>query len=175
MRDSLRATIIPKKSGRPSSPGTRSARAASARGPSPESQPAITLSLFPEEGTTPLTTCNPCATPATPAKETGSRSMLRIWSLRKGAPAPPPDAVRVDRGTPWGNPSVLRREGERDAACDACERYAVDRLAREPGWLAPLRGKDVVCWCAPKRCHADTLLRLANGEGDGAGTRVPAL
>lgn len=25
-----------------------------------------------------------------------------------------------------------------------------------------LRGKDLVCWCAPLPCHADILLELAN-------------
>ena len=28
--------------------------------------------------------------------------------------------------------------------------------------LEELRGKDLVCWCAPLPCHADVLLRLAN-------------
>lgn len=33
--------------------------------------------------------------------------------------------------------------------------------------LAPLRGKDLVCWCPPDLpCHADSLLRLANGWPD---------
>jgi hypothetical protein len=27
-----------------------------------------------------------------------------------------------------------------------------------------LRGKDLVCWCAPRRCHADILLKVANEE-----------
>jgi hypothetical protein len=38
------------------------------------------------------------------------------------------------------------------------ERYAILRL--DP---APLRGKNLACWCAPdERCHADILLKLAN-------------
>jgi len=28
--------------------------------------------------------------------------------------------------------------------------------------LPELRGKDLVCWCAPEPCHADVLLELAN-------------
>jgi hypothetical protein len=28
--------------------------------------------------------------------------------------------------------------------------------------LHDLRGKNLVCWCAPQACHADVLLRLAN-------------
>lgn len=29
---------------------------------------------------------------------------------------------------------------------------------------AELKGKDLVCWCAPKPCHADVLLEIANEE-----------
>ena len=33
--------------------------------------------------------------------------------------------------------------------------------------LSDLRGKDLACWCAlDQPCHADVLLRLANGEGE---------
>jgi hypothetical protein len=56
----------------------------------------------------------------------------------------------------------MTKESERNLRCDQFERYAVDRAAKEPGWLEPLRGKDLVCWCAPKRCHCETLIRLAN-------------
>jgi hypothetical protein len=27
-----------------------------------------------------------------------------------------------------------------------------------------LRGKDLVCWCAPLECHADILLKIANED-----------
>lgn len=71
-------------------------------------------------------------------------------------------AVYVGRGTDWGNPFILREEHQRDHVCDLFERYAIWRTVVEPDWLKPLRGKNLCCWCAPKRCHADTLLRLAN-------------
>ena len=74
------------------------------------------------------------------------------------------NTIRVDRGTPWGNPFVIHTNNdvERNRVCDLYELYAVWRLTVEPDWLEPLRGHDLACWCAPKRCHADTLLRLAN-------------
>lgn len=32
-------------------------------------------------------------------------------------------------------------------------------------WLAPLAGKDLLCWCPPDHpCHADVLLKFANSE-----------
>ncbi|MGI4791995.1 MAG: DUF4326 domain-containing protein [Janthinobacterium lividum] len=71
-------------------------------------------------------------------------------------------AVFVGRPGPFGNPFIMHSEGERDSVCDQFEVYATERLKAEPGWLDPLRGKDLVCFCAPKRCHGDILLKLAN-------------
>ena len=76
-----------------------------------------------------------------------------------------PNAVVVDRSSGWGNPFHLNNrnsEKERNKVCDQFELYAAWRLTIEPDWLKPLRGKDLACWCAPKRCHAETLIRLAN-------------
>lgn len=40
---------------------------------------------------------------------------------------------------------------------------ARDEYRRLREWLAPLRGKDLACWCPPGQpCHADVLLRIAN-------------
>lgn len=70
--------------------------------------------------------------------------------------------VKVDRGSNWGNPFVMRDESERDDVCNQFELYANWRLKFEPDWLKPLIGRNLACWCSPKRCHAETLLRLAN-------------
>lgn len=118
------------------------------------------------------------------------RAEPRIYSLRKGAVKPPPDAVYVGRGNarradcpsnPWYNPFTIESEygfggvtpgpgyvpHNRAWACSEFEEYASLRLADEPDWLEPLRGKSLVCWCKPKpesavKCHAETLRRLAN-------------
>ena len=70
----------------------------------------------------------------------------------------------VMRGTEWGNPFILTQECDRDKVCDLFEAYAAWRLTIQPTWLDALRGKHLLCHCAPKRCHADTLLRLANRD-----------
>jgi len=74
--------------------------------------------------------------------------------------------IRVDRGTDWGNPFVMRSmtESERQRVCELYEQYAIWRLTVEPRWLDALKGHHLACWCAPKRCHAETLLRFANEE-----------
>ena len=71
-------------------------------------------------------------------------------------------AVRVDRHTPWGNPFLIGPDGDRDQVCDLFAVYAKWRLTIQPDWLKPLIGKHLACHCHPKRCHAETLLELAN-------------
>ncbi len=40
-----------------------------------------------------------------------------------------------------------------------------DEATRMESWIAPLRGKDLGCWCPlDSPCHADVLLELANPE-----------
>ncbi|MFL6707991.1 MAG: DUF4326 domain-containing protein [Massilia sp.] len=75
----------------------------------------------------------------------------RVWNQRRENV--PPDAIYVGRGTPWGNPFG----GDREEACDRFEREILPALD-----VSKLRGRDLICWCAPKRCHADALLRKAN-------------
>lgn len=93
----------------------------------------------------------------------------------------PPNTVKVDRSTRWGNHIVVGEErgiGYRPwTAEDAVEQYRIDieneaRADRadgtEPLDLSPLRGKNLACWCKihvngkPVPCHADVLLSLAN-------------
>ena len=76
----------------------------------------------------------------------------------------PTDAVYVGRPSDWGNPFKVGCDGTRAEVVKAFEGYAEAMLQRHPDWLTPLRGKDLVCWCAPKACHADVILRLANKE-----------
>ncbi len=74
-----------------------------------------------------------------------------------------PNAIRVDRSSPWGNPFFMLSESERAAVCQKFRVYAVERARLEPNWLTPLQGKNLACWCAPKQCHAEILMELANG------------
>jgi hypothetical protein len=80
--------------------------------------------------------------------------------------------VYVGRPSKWGNPFSHLRVGassarfyvaSRDAAVDAYEKWIMQQPELMAA-LSELRGKDLVCWCAPARCHADVLLRLANAS-----------
>jgi len=76
----------------------------------------------------------------------------------------PDDAVYIGRGSPWGNPFVIGKDGTRKQVCD---KYA-DMLLNDPELLkkvkTELKGKDLVCFCKPKQCHGDTLLMIANED-----------
>lgn len=65
------------------------------------------------------------------------------------------------RGSKWGNRNRMVTESDRDAVCDQHEidLFHDHALLRA---LDELRGEDLICFCSPKRCHCDLLLRLAN-------------
>ncbi len=71
-------------------------------------------------------------------------------------------AVRVDRRTKWGNPFRVGYHS-REAAIEHFRAY----LRQHPELVAAARvelaGRDLACWCAPKACHGDVLLRVAQG------------
>lgn len=75
----------------------------------------------------------------------------------------PPDAVYIGRGSPWGNPFRIGVDGDRQAVIAHYEAWLRDQqhlLKR----LDELRGRDLVCFCAPRPCHGDLLLCLANTD-----------
>ena len=98
--------------------------------------------------------------------------MPRILNQKRMPGAPPcgktlpENAVRVDRQSIWGNPFIMRNDSdeERNRVCDAYEKWLQERPAMIDRAKRELRGKDLACWCAPKRCHAETLLRIANED-----------
>ena len=91
--------------------------------------------------------------------------------LNKRTDKIPPDAVYVGRPSKWGNPMTVQQvrnlflninlEEAHHRAIDWYREYI--RLKPDLlGALHELRGRDLVCWCAPLPCHADILLELEN-------------
>jgi Domain of unknown function (DUF4326) len=71
------------------------------------------------------------------------------------------DRVYVGRPSKWGNPFVIGRDGSRDEVIAKYRTWIV----QQPTLMAALHellGKNLVCWCAPERCHAEVLIELAN-------------
>ena len=77
--------------------------------------------------------------------------------------------VYVGRGSRWGNPyshkeGTLAKHvvGSRSEAIQKFEEYLLSNEELMES-LPELRGKTLGCWCKPKSCHGDILLRYANG------------
>lgn len=87
--------------------------------------------------------------------------MAKVLNKHHGDPAT--GATYIGRGGKWGNPFVIGKDGDRAAVIAKHEAWLRDQhgLLRAIG---ELRGKDLVCFCAPRACHGDLLVRLANGS-----------
>lgn len=105
----------------------------------------------------------------------------RVWNKHRDKGKIPPGAIYVGRPSKWGNPfpigpikcghpdcgpgahGVITRE----MAIAQYRNWLAGMLKADPEFLAPLRGKDLVCWCSPKPCHADVIMEMATGDGPG--------
>ena len=102
----------------------------------------------------------------------------------------PPNTVKVDRSTRWGNPFVVNHPNNAALRKPMNPKVAVATframLTKEGSWWPvplpwpkgkipagepttiedvrrDLRGKNLACWCRPgEPCHADVLLEIAN-------------
>lgn len=85
--------------------------------------------------------------------------MPAVYNKYKGVPK---GAVYIGRPSPYGNPFSLGKDGSRDEVYDKFEQY----IKSKPEFIKlvkeNLKGKDLVCFCKPERCHGDTLIEIAN-------------
>jgi hypothetical protein len=85
-----------------------------------------------------------------------------------------PNCIRVDRKTALGNPFVMETEEDRDRVCREYESWLKSAIAvRVPAvvdalnaiYRAARKGPvELGCWCAPRRCHADTIKALIEAK-----------
>ena len=98
----------------------------------------------------------------------------------------PATAIHVGRGTRWGNPYAVKTEGRTHTVIDTRTGGVIysssdnaDARRVAVAWYRPwldgqtelvalarqqLRGRDLACWCPlGGPCHAEVLLRVANG------------
>lgn len=79
-------------------------------------------------------------------------------------------AIRVDRSSVLGNPFHMAHESQRDVVCDQYEIYFNNKLKKgtDLAFIGELnriyelyKTHDItlLCWCSPKRCHAETIKR----------------
>jgi hypothetical protein len=69
--------------------------------------------------------------------------------------------VRIDRGTPWGNPFKMKEDTpeERARVCQAFRRwwFKADQKELRLRALKELKDCVLLCHCAPKPCHGLTI------------------
>lgn len=92
---------------------------------------------------------------------------IEIKNLRNKDYHGKPWQFRVDRHTPVGNPYYMHNESEREMVCDKYEGYFHSRLLHSTEaqtylqTMLDVRNKyghiELFCWCAPRRCHAETI------------------
>lgn len=79
-------------------------------------------------------------------------------------------AIYIGRGSPLGNPFIMKSEEDRDYVCDQYEEWFHKQVkGKNQTVLNELRRiyliakrQDVVlgCYCSPKRCHGETIKRF---------------
>ena len=95
--------------------------------------------------------------------------MIEILNLRHVKPTKLYD-IYVDRRSPLGNTFHMLAENQRDIVCDkyqewfdsiinnySLDYYAIEELKRLQALYKKHHRLRLFCWCAPKRCHAETI------------------
>ena len=78
----------------------------------------------------------------------------------------PPDAIYVGRPSKWGNPFIIGKDGTRDEVIEKCRSYILGRPDLISDAKLELKGHDLVCFCAPKNCHALIWMEIANAASN---------
>lgn len=105
-------------------------------------------------------------------------SVPRVFNRSTGTA--PADAIYVGRPTKWGNPwthTLSRDESVTyvETRAEAVEAFYDWILSNRPECVQlrrdarrALRGKRLVCWCAPDLCHAEIWVMIADSKDDAA-------
>ena len=80
-----------------------------------------------------------------------------------------PYDVYIGRPSIWGNPFSHKNDtlaefkvNTREEAIQKYKEYIMSRTELVELAKKELKGKILGCWCAPKKCHGDILLEIAN-------------
>ena len=98
---------------------------------------------------------------------------VRVCNIHHGTQ----DGVYIGRPSPLGNPYTVFSPRDRDFVCDLYEDWFVDRVQKDdPAVMAELvrlhqTGKQhgylkLQCYCAPRRCHGDTIKDFIDNNYD---------
>lgn len=74
------------------------------------------------------------------------------------------DGVYIGRPSKFGNPFVIGKDGTREKILKKFENWLKEQPELLVAIKKELKGKSLICWCAPQPCHGDILMRIANKE-----------
>mgnify|MGYP001610699713 CR=1 FL=1 len=95
----------------------------------------------------------------------------RVYNRRGPLPVDMRNMIYIGRPSKWGNPfshlsGTLARfkVKSRTEAVLAYRGYMLYKPELIAAARRELRGRDLICWCAPLACHGDILLDIANQD-----------
>jgi len=72
--------------------------------------------------------------------------------------------IYIGRPSKWGNPFSIGIDGTRKEVIEKYEKYILGNKELMND-LHELEGKILGCWCKPKACHGDVLVKLIERKG----------
>ncbi len=66
--------------------------------------------------------------------------------------------IYIGRPSKWGNPFSIGKDGTREEVMQKYENYLLNNLNLMNS-LYELKDKVLGCWCKPKICHGDILIK----------------
>jgi len=102
---------------------------------------------------------------------------MTIRIVNKYKEIPEGTNVYCGRGSSLGNPFIMKGLTDRDRVCDAYEHYFYRfvEVIRDKGMLNQLNeitklakegDVNLVCFCAPKRCHCETIKKYIEDKNE---------
>lgn len=70
-----------------------------------------------------------------------------------------PYDIYIGRPSKWGNPFTIGKDGTRREVIDKYEQY----IRNQPHLMTDikeLQNKTLGCWCKPRACHGDVLVKI---------------
>ncbi len=89
--------------------------------------------------------------------------MCNVLNARKVGKRSSATQLYIGRPSKCGNPFVIGRDGSRTEVIAKYRAWIVAQPALMNA-LDELRGRDLICWCAPLACHGDVLVELARSR-----------
>lgn len=70
--------------------------------------------------------------------------------------------IYIGRGSTWGNPYVMQSEADRELVIEKYKKHLKNQIRNGSvsiQMLKDLNGKKLGCFCKPKACHGDVIVK----------------